>query len=278
MRNGTLSNALRREREKSPLPGWNATRKSICLFGIVATMAYIHDQHIIHRDLKPENVFLNDGFEPYLADFGISRHCMAGSLEKTAALGTPLYMSPELFSEDGMYGKEVDVYAFAITCYQFFAAPTTLDDNPRPFRDTAQLFRRVQKGARFVRLREIPDFHWSVIERCWKQAPTDRPTFLDLLEEFRSEHAYRFPGANEAELLEYEERILNPFESQEADFENRLNRFLDDCEENGTAQAVTSVARLARLGSRFSAPARAMSGGDVGTKPAPTPYVWSAKA
>jgi hypothetical protein len=45
---------------KSPPCEWNATRKSIAVFGICAAMAYLHRQNIIHRDLKPDNVYLND--------------------------------------------------------------------------------------------------------------------------------------------------------------------------------------------------------------------------
>jgi serine/threonine protein kinase len=229
MRNGTLSAALKREREKTPLPGWTPTKKSICLFGIVATMAYIHEKQIIHRDLKPENVFLNDDFEPCLADFGISRHCTA-SLDKTAELGTPLYMAPELLDEEGNYDEKVDVYAFAVTLYQFFAHPNKLDDNPRPLADPTQLLRRVQKGARFVRVREIGDYHWGIIDRCWRRAPMERPSFQDLVEEFRANHDYKFPGTVDAELIPYEDKILDPFDGEEIEFEEKLNQFLDECE------------------------------------------------
>jgi hypothetical protein len=82
-------------------------------------------------------------------------------------------------------------------------------------------------------------------DRALLEADPNRPTFADLLEEFRSDHAYHFPGANEAQLLKYEEKILNPFEREEVDFEERLNRFLDDCEENGTIQPQSAM-----LGSR----------------------------
>jgi serine/threonine protein kinase len=96
--------------------------------------------------------------------------------DKTAALGTPLDMAPELFSEEGKYDREVNVCAFAITYYRFFAAPMTLDDHSRPFRDTAQLFRRIQKGARFARL--PLERHRAALE-----AGADRPTFADLIED-----------------------------------------------------------------------------------------------
>jgi serine/threonine protein kinase len=212
-------------------------------------MAYIHDKKIIHRDLKPDNVFLNDDFEPCLADFGISRHCTA-FLDKTAELGTPLYMAPELLDEEGKYDEKVDVYAFAVTLYRFFTYTTKLDDNPRPFRDPTQLLHRIQRGARFVRVREIGDYHWGVIDRCWRTAPTQRPSFMDLAEEFRATHEYKFPGTVDEELLQYEEKILNPFANEEAEFEEKLNLFLDECERKGTTTENTF--RLSRLGSRLS--------------------------
>ena len=36
-------------------------------------LEYMHVNNMIHRDLKPENIILDEKYNPYLIDFGISR-------------------------------------------------------------------------------------------------------------------------------------------------------------------------------------------------------------
>lgn len=59
---------------------------------------YLHEKHILHRDLKTQNVFLTRTNIIKVGDLGIARvlenqYDMASTL-----IGTPYYMSPELFS------------------------------------------------------------------------------------------------------------------------------------------------------------------------------------
>jgi serine/threonine protein kinase len=46
-----------------------------------------------------------------LTDFGTARTITEQSLNKTQAIGTPLYMAPEILSKQN-YGKEADVYRY----------------------------------------------------------------------------------------------------------------------------------------------------------------------
>lgn len=59
---------------------------------------YLHEKHILHRDLKTQNIFLTRTNIIKVGDLGIARvlenqYDMASTL-----IGTPYYMSPELFS------------------------------------------------------------------------------------------------------------------------------------------------------------------------------------
>lgn len=70
---------------------------------------YLHEKHILHRDLKTQNVFLTRSNIIKVGDLGIARvlenqHDMASTL-----IGTPYYMSPELFSNKP-YNYKVKVY------------------------------------------------------------------------------------------------------------------------------------------------------------------------
>jgi serine/threonine protein kinase len=206
MPNGTLDNVLKAERRGAPRPEWDATRKSICVFGICAGMAHLHSQKIMHRDLKPGNVLLNDRWEPMIADFGLSRKFELG-LKLTVSQGTPLHMAPELWEGKDEYDLSVDVYAFAVLLYSFFAEPTQLDDGPGPIRTKSHLKRRVMRGARLVKPPNIPEAYWELIRVAWDKEPKRRPTFRDIVNNFRMYRGYIFPDADHAQVIEYEERI-----------------------------------------------------------------------
>jgi serine/threonine protein kinase len=70
--------ALDTERKGKPIRGWDATKKSITLFGIAAPMPWVHSRDILHRNLKPENAFVNARLEPCMptsASRGPSAEC-----------------------------------------------------------------------------------------------------------------------------------------------------------------------------------------------------------
>ena len=100
-------------------------------------LCHIHRNKIIHRDIKPANLFLTDNKTIKIGDFGVSatrsrkENITITNPEGTQALtretmmiGTPLYMSPEMFRQE-KYGSKVDVYAMGCTFYEmcFFSPP-----------------------------------------------------------------------------------------------------------------------------------------------------------
>ena len=81
-----------------------------------------HAAGVVHRDLKPDNLFLTerDDGSPRLKilDFGIAK-VIAKDLEsaqRTATIGTPLYMAPEQI-HGGAIGPAADLYALGQIAY-----------------------------------------------------------------------------------------------------------------------------------------------------------------
>ncbi|CDZ98223.1 pkinase-domain-containing protein [Phaffia rhodozyma] len=77
-------------------------------------------ERVLHRDLKPDNVFLDEGRENVkLGDFGLSKSMGAAAFANTY-VGTPYYMSPELFSESS-YDAKSDIWALGCVIYEMVA-------------------------------------------------------------------------------------------------------------------------------------------------------------
>jgi serine/threonine protein kinase len=128
------------------------------------------------------------------------------------AIGSPLYMAPELFVDDfgDKYGLPVDVYAYGVVVYGIISAneKMTLDGKDIVVRSIAHLLMNVDRGARLKRTPEFTDFQWDLIASCWDRVPERRPTFDEIVEKLKTNRAsYGLPGAKMSELQEYEERI-----------------------------------------------------------------------
>jgi serine/threonine protein kinase len=206
--NGTLEAAVKDMLAGKPRAGFGPTQLSKCIFGIATTMARLHARRAIHRDLKLCNVFLDDQFEPVLGDFGLSK-IVTDPLKMTMGIGSPICMAPELWSEDDSYGNPVDVYAFAVLMYNLFESRMNFRPGEKPPRSPQQLMMRVAKGERMVRPEKIPDSLWRLIEVCWHQDPTKRPTFAEIVDRLKTSRDHVFPGTDMNEYVKYQERLGN---------------------------------------------------------------------
>jgi serine/threonine protein kinase len=206
MAHGSLEEVIGRIRKSGAINDFGATEIMKCIFGIAATMAEVHSKGVIHRDLNLSNVFLDAAFEPRIADFGLSR-MYHNSMRMTMAIGTPIFMAPELINEtDTSYDQSVDVYAYGVLLYRLFTPNMNLDDG-RVTRSVQQMMLRILRGTRFKQVPEIPAALWDLIQRCWAQLPADRPSFKDIVELLQTNSELILSGTNLDKYRRYQKRL-----------------------------------------------------------------------
>ncbi|XP_055468371.1 serine/threonine-protein kinase Nek4 isoform X2 [Psammomys obesus] len=84
---------------------------------IAMALQYLHEKHILHRDLKTQNVFLTRTNIIKVGDLGIARVLEDHGDMASTLIGTPYYMSPELFSNKP-YNYKSDVWALGCCVYE----------------------------------------------------------------------------------------------------------------------------------------------------------------
>ena len=82
----------------------------------VAALAEVHRSGMIHCDISPDNIFVLDGGQVKLIDFGAAKSV---SKEKASVMLLKRgYAPPEQLTANGRLGPWTDVYALAVTLYR----------------------------------------------------------------------------------------------------------------------------------------------------------------
>ncbi|KAG0569469.1 hypothetical protein KC19_6G092800 [Ceratodon purpureus] len=169
---------------------------------------YLHSVGIVHRDLKSQNILYKEvkarklgiGYAHVkVTDFGVSktRDKSATNSDLTINVGTSRWMPPEVMklavgsSQTWLFlGAEkaprhpfkVDTYSFGMVCYEILTGHIPFYDN----HSVNDIKRRVMKNGERPKLPdECPVKLKTLIEKCWSQKPTERPTFAEICGELK---------------------------------------------------------------------------------------------
>ncbi|WP_257002839.1 serine/threonine-protein kinase, partial [Streptomyces albidoflavus] len=167
-------------RENGPL---SPVAASLLTAQVADALAASHADGVVHRDLKPANVLLRESggeLHPLLTDFGIARLADSPGLTRTHEfVGTPAYVAPES-AEGRPQTSAVDIYGAGILLYELltgrppFAGGTALE----------VLHRHLEEEP--ARPGNVPEPLWTVVERCLRKNPDERPSAENLARALRT--------------------------------------------------------------------------------------------
>ena len=164
----------------------------------LAALQCIHNNNLIHRDIKPANLFMTNDKTIKIGDFGVSATrkkesnmqyinsmntqnilSNAKNSKEKLRIGTPIYMAPEMYSDEG-YGSKIDVYALGITFFDmcFFEHPRELvqkkDSFGNPVLDLQDLPPKFNQNIYTKELKKL--IYW-MMERDHRKRPTSAEAF-----------------------------------------------------------------------------------------------------
>nr|XP_039266829.1 leucine-rich repeat serine/threonine-protein kinase 2-like isoform X2 [Styela clava] len=176
------------------------------LLQILEGIEYMHRHNIVYRDLKPDNVLImtmdeNNPMNVKLVDFGIALSITpAGTI---GGCGSPGYSAPEVvalkMTRNGIwriipYTNKCDIFSFGLVAYEvcvcrtpWFLQACTIQGMSLPSNVPDEA---ILKGVIPSSLTTFDvNLRWphmqSIISRCLKRNPEDRPTAQQLLDSIR---------------------------------------------------------------------------------------------
>jgi serine/threonine protein kinase len=141
----------------------------------------------MHRDLKTQNIFLTKSDIVKVGDLGIARVLESSSDMATTLIGTPYYMSPELFA-NRPYNQKSDVWALGCVVYEMATLKHAFDA-----RDMNGLVYKIIRGKIPPMPKNYSPELCDMIRSMLSQAPARRPSITRLLKtEFIKSHIRLF--------------------------------------------------------------------------------------
>ncbi|KAK9276262.1 hypothetical protein L1049_005793 [Liquidambar formosana] len=138
---------------------------------IARALAYLHDRcvpRVLHRDVKPSNILLDNDFNAYLSDFGLSR--LLGTSEThatTGVAGTFGYVAPE-YAMTCRVSDKADVYSYGVVLLELISDKKALDPS---FSSHGNGFNIVSWACMLLRQGQGKDVFTP---RLWDSGPHDK--------------------------------------------------------------------------------------------------------
>jgi tRNA A-37 threonylcarbamoyl transferase component Bud32 len=133
-----------------------------------------HEHSIVHGDVKPANILLTTSNNAMLVDFGLVKDLKTykESPERSGAMGTPLYMSPEQARGEHATDFRSDIYSLGATMYHVLAGRP-----PFPGLTALEVIRKhiEQPFPMPTELRsDVPGRIWEIVAKTMEKKPDAR--------------------------------------------------------------------------------------------------------
>ena len=144
-------------------------------------MECLERNHIVHRDLACRNCLVNSDHRIQVTDFGLARDIYQSDIYKTKQRrDVPIcWMAIESINPRNsvyVYTTKSDVWSFAITLWEI------LTRGGRPYVGILNLYQFLKNGHRLQIPPDTPKEIVDLMQCCWNENPSHRPSFADIVQ------------------------------------------------------------------------------------------------
>lgn len=173
--------------EKGSLEGYLQKNPEInrrrLLQQVASALAHIHNEHMVHGDIHMKNILISGEGRALLCDFGLAkrrRDTPSGDIEyATIPEGVPVYIAPERHA-GAPRSPASDVFAFGMLCLQTYSGVRPLSMCPNDMAIILALDKGERPSRDEVSRPDFTDEMWQLVQRCWAQDPTERPSMEEV--------------------------------------------------------------------------------------------------
>ncbi|KAG5335134.1 hypothetical protein C0989_002325 [Termitomyces sp. Mn162] len=211
---------------------------------ITQGLKYLHEESIVHGDLKSSNILIDRTGRVRISDFGISfvldSDIVAWTTQSVESSkgGSSRWQAPELLTT-GENDEVVtcttpsDIYALGCVFYEIFVGNVPFYNISRD----ATVISKVQSGMRPPKPLEsdlpwqnwgLTESIWILIEDCWKENPSQRPTAEQVLLRLPSIPSHQNESSRRGSMLStvhFRRRMNKPLDETSKSISKKL---LDD--------------------------------------------------
>ncbi|KAJ7588214.1 kinase-like domain-containing protein [Mycena floridula] len=192
MENGNIVRFLR------DAPPGSVSRCSLML-DVALGMEYLHKESVVHGDMKGVNILITPSFRACLTDFALSStvsptHLPGSTNGSVQQGGTVRWQAPEILKGEPNSFKG-DIYAYGCVSYevcdpnhacQRILRQSQIFAGKVPFfevHNDMAVALKVLDRRRPIRPEtpHVEDDMWNLVQDCWKQDPSERPTAAEIV-------------------------------------------------------------------------------------------------
>jgi len=138
---------------------------------VLHTVIGCHNCGVVHRDIKDENIMFDAEGNVKLIDFGCAAfydHAVDGAFHVFA--GTLAITPPEWFKERTYHAESYTVWQLGCLLFNMLCGDV-------PFKSNSETI-----SGNIPWTRDVTDACRSLVEKCLKKTPTERPSLMQILE------------------------------------------------------------------------------------------------
>ncbi|XP_070547504.1 fibroblast growth factor receptor-like [Ptychodera flava] len=142
-------------------------------------MCFLAEMQCVHRQLSARVVMVDGQKTCKISELGFSTAVMDQETYERMNKGTlPIrWMALESIDEC-LYTSATDVWSYGILLWEIFS----FGINPYRGMNLKDVVSNVQQGYRLPMPNKCPEDVYSIMQKCWQEDPSCRPTFYDLVE------------------------------------------------------------------------------------------------